>query len=156
MKGNDLIRKGKCVQPAQRIEQTLYVNDIDIKFESDTDACENFVSRGSWLRFGKPLLEPTTKSFQSASGHNLPTLGLFKPGKVAVITEIEDAYENFEEIYFIVTSTLNLDLLGRNGISNLKISVDALIFPDKDILQTVNQVNCHHDNRLQQACERLQ
>ena len=46
-------------------------------------------------------------------------------------------------------------LLGRNGISLLKISVDALIFPGKDILQTVNQVNCHHDDWLQQACERL-
>ena len=83
------------------------------------------------------------------------TLGLFKPAKVAVITESEDAVENFEEIDFIVISTPNLDLLGRNGISNLKISVDALIFPDQDILQTVNQVNCPHDSWLQQACERL-
>ena len=43
----------------------------------------------------------------------MPTLRLFKPAKVAVITQSEDAVENFEDIDFIVTSTPNLDL-GRD------------------------------------------
>ena len=87
-----------------------------------------FLSKSNWLKMGRPQLKVPSKNYESASGHNLPVLGVFQPQSVSLCKN-DVTQEVANDIEFVVTELPKLNLLGRNIIVMLDISVDDLCFP---------------------------
>nr|KAG5692615.1 hypothetical protein BaRGS_030043 [Batillaria attramentaria] len=71
-----------------------------------------------WKQLGKPKLDDVTHRYESASKHNLPVLGTFMGQTKDPVTGKQSS------IPYIVTKIPDLNLLGRNAIQALGISVD--------------------------------
>nr|KAG5702950.1 hypothetical protein BaRGS_034723 [Batillaria attramentaria] len=74
--------------------------------------------RPSGKQLGKPKLDDVTHRYESASKHDLPVLGTFKGQTKDPVTGKQSS------IPYIVTKIHDLNLLGRNAIQALGISVD--------------------------------
>nr|KAG5691288.1 hypothetical protein BaRGS_017254 [Batillaria attramentaria] len=86
--------------------------------ELDTATTGNFVSVPVWKQLGKPKLNDVTHRYESASKHDLPVLGTFKGQTKDPVTGKQSS------IPYIDTKIPDLNLLGRNAIQALGISVD--------------------------------
>nr|KAG5696101.1 hypothetical protein BaRGS_020502 [Batillaria attramentaria] len=86
--------------------------------ELDTATTGNFVSVPVWKQLGKPKLDDVTHRYESASKHDLPVLGTFMGQTKDPVTGKQSS------IPYIVTKIPDLNLLGRNAIQALGISVD--------------------------------
>nr|KAG5690992.1 hypothetical protein BaRGS_007339 [Batillaria attramentaria] len=71
-----------------------------------------------WKQLGKPKLDDVTHRYESASKHDLPVLGTFMGQTKDPVTGKQSS------IPYIVTKIHDLNLLGRNAIQALGISVD--------------------------------
>ena len=71
-----------------------------------------------WKQLGKPKLDDVRHSYESASKHNLPVLGTFMAQTKNPVTGKQSS------IPYIVTKIPDLNLLGRNVVQTLRISVD--------------------------------
>nr|KAG5689099.1 hypothetical protein BaRGS_006158 [Batillaria attramentaria] len=71
-----------------------------------------------WKQLGKPKLDDVTHRYESASKHDLPVLGTFMGQTKDPVTGKQSS------IPYIVTKIPDLNLLGRNAIQALGISVD--------------------------------
>ena len=127
---------------------------LTIDFEIDTGAGESFIGKNTWHKIGKPKLEEPTQHFESASQHKLPILG-----SITLQTETaahSKKSDNQKLLKFNVSELPTLNLLGRNAIMQLGISVDTLL-EDKSA-----NLRCHAifedlkpDHELQKACSQL-
>nr|KAG5696827.1 hypothetical protein BaRGS_030951 [Batillaria attramentaria] len=86
--------------------------------ELDTATTGNFVSVPVWKQLGKPKLDDVRHRYESASKHDLPVLGTFMGQTKDSITGKQSS------IPYIITKIPDLNLLGRNAIQALGISVD--------------------------------
>ena len=129
------------------ITQNLQINGRSIRFELDTGAPTNFITRTLWQSLGKPHLQSSDLQFDTASKHQLPILGKVELPVKAPTTCCK--------IWFHVTSVLGLNLIGRSGIRLLDLSVDEKI--KKSSKNTVAKVFEHlkPDTDLQQRCRVL-
>ena len=104
-----------------RLEVPVKIQDRQFTMELDTATSGNFVSLPVWKQLGKPKLEDVRHRYESASKHNLPVLGTFMGHTSDPRTGKESS------ISYIVTKVPNLNLLGRNAIQSLGISVDNVL-----------------------------
>nr|KAG5701977.1 hypothetical protein BaRGS_034559 [Batillaria attramentaria] len=77
--------------------------------------------RPSGKQLGKPKLDDVTHRYESASKHDLPVLGTFMGQTTDPVTGKQSS------IPYIVTKIPDLNLLGRNAIQALGISVDKAL-----------------------------
>ena len=123
---------------------------LTVYFEIDTGAGESFIGKNTWHKIGKPTLEEPTQHFESASQHQLPILGsITLQAETSAHSQTSD---NQKRLKFNVSELPTLNLLGRNAIKQLGISVDTLM----------EDVRCHAvfeelkpDRELQKACSQL-
>ncbi|CAM1297650.1 Uncharacterised protein r2_g702 [Pycnogonum litorale] len=140
-----------------RLDISVAIQGKRFTLELDTATTGNFVSVPVWKKLGKPVLDDVSHRYESASKHHLPVLGTFTGHTQDPRTGNESA------IPYIVTSIPNLNLLGRNAIQNLGISVDKALGL-KSTFKSQRQrkdgsashaVNSMQDASLQRACEKL-
>nr|KAG5694861.1 hypothetical protein BaRGS_028789 [Batillaria attramentaria] len=101
-----------------RLDVPVTIQDQQFTMELDTATTGNFVSVPVWKQLGKPKLDDVTHRYESASKHDLPVLGTFKGQTKDPVTGKQSS------IPYIVTKIPDLNLLGRNAIQALGISVD--------------------------------
>ena len=134
------------------------VENKHFTFEVDTGASDNFMSKSYWLSLGRPDLQPVSKSFLSASGHDFPVHGTYTANLVKLLGQ-RKSVDKGEQLQFIVTTIPHLNLLGRDSIAILRISVDFMMNKSlcNNMKETVDQVSNYvkHDMTLQSACEQM-
>nr|KAG5692412.1 hypothetical protein BaRGS_032465 [Batillaria attramentaria] len=101
-----------------RLDVPVTIQDQQFTMELDTATTGNFVSVPVWKQLGKPKLDDVTHRYESASKHDLPVLGTFMGQTKDPVTGKQSS------IPYIVTKIHDLNLLGRNAIQTLGISVD--------------------------------
>jgi hypothetical protein len=112
------------------------------------------MDRASHLKSRTPRLQKPLSRYETASRDPLPVLGMIE----AHISLPHDSSEIRPQLKFIVTPVPNLNLIGRDAICALGISVDALlnISPETNP-GSVKAVfdDLKPDTSLQKACEQL-
>ena len=109
---------GEVCQDTPRLDVPVTIQDRQFIMELDTATTGNFVSLPVWKQLGKPKLDDVRHRYESASKHNLPVLGTFMAETKHPVTGKQSS------IPYIVTKIPDLNLLGRNAIQTLGISVD--------------------------------
>ena len=109
---------GEVPQETPRLDVSVTIQDKEFTMELDTATSGNFVSKPVWKQLGKPKLDDVRHRYESASKHDLPVLGTFMGRTRDPKTGKESS------IPYIVTEIPDLNLLGRNAIQTLGISVD--------------------------------
>nr|KAG5704696.1 hypothetical protein BaRGS_025338 [Batillaria attramentaria] len=109
---------GEVPQDTPRLDVPVTIQDQQFTMELDTATTGNFVSVPVWKQLGKPKLDDVTHRYESASKHDLPVLGTFMGQTKDPVTGKQSS------IPYIVTKIPDLNLLGRNVIQALGISVD--------------------------------
>ena len=105
-------------QDTPRLDVPVTIQDRQFTMELDAATTGNFVSLQVWKQLGKPKLDDVRHLYESASKHNLPVLGTFMAETKHPVTSKQSS------IPYIVTKIPDLNLLGRNAIQPLGISVD--------------------------------
>ena len=130
------------VTSVPKLEVVIAVNDTKVTVELDTATAANFLSLQGWQHLGKPQLCKTLCKFQSASKHDLPVRGSF---------EAITSYRNCTtRLIFMVTEVPGLNLLGRDAIKALGITVDNFFFSTAKAISSAEI-----DRDLQSACSKL-
>ena len=115
------IHDGEVLVDTPKLEAPISIHDKQFSIELDTATTGNFVTISTWKQLGKPKLEDASHRYESASKHDLPVLGSFS-------AETRDMKTgNTSVVQYIVTKIPDLNLLGRNAISALGISLDKAI-----------------------------
>ena len=109
---------GEVSDDIPKLDVPIIVKDRQFTMELDTATTGNFVSLPVWKQLGKPKLGNLIHRYESASKHNMPVLGTFN----AQTTDPKTG--NQSSLSYIVTKIPDLNLLGRNAIQALGISVD--------------------------------
>ena len=104
-----------------KLEAPISIQNKQFLIELDTATTGNFLTIPTWKQLGKPKLEDASHRYESASKHDLPVLGSFN----AETTDIKTG--NTSMVQFIITKIPDLNLLGRNAIHALGISLDKAI-----------------------------
>ena len=99
----------------------ISIENKDFTIELDTATSGNFITVPVWKQLGKPKLEDVSHRYESASKHDIPIIGSFKGHTKNPATGKES------NIPYIVTKVPDLNLLGRNAIKTLEISVDDVL-----------------------------
>ena len=123
-----------------------------VTFEVDTGAADNFLGNTALSELGEPRLQESTQQFKSASQDKLPILGI-----VNLQVETNDISGSSQEILgFNVTEISKLNLLGRNTVKQLGISVDTFM------KESCKNATCHTVfeeskpyRKLQEDCQNL-
>ena len=112
---------GEVPQDIPKLDVPVTIQDRQFTMELDTATTGNFVSRSVWKQLGKPKLGDVRHRYESASKHDLPVLGTF-------VGQTKDPATGRQgSIPYIVTKIPDLNLLGRNAIQTLGISVDTAL-----------------------------
>ena len=109
---------GEFSQDTPRLDVPVTIQDRHFTMELDTATMGNFVSLPVWKQLGKPKLDDVRHRYESASKHNLPVRGTFMAQTKDPVTGKQSS------VPYIVTKIPDLNLLGRNTIQTLGISVD--------------------------------
>jgi len=112
---------GEVPQDTPKLEIPIQIQDRSFTIELDTATTGNFVSTAVWKQLGKPKLDDVRHRYESASKHDLPVLGTFMGQTKDPTTGKQSS------IPYIVTQIPDLNLLGRNAIQALGISVDSAL-----------------------------
>ena len=141
-----------------QLQQSVELQGKTFHFEVDTGAGDNFISEENWKQLGEPVLQSPDGSYESASRHSLTVLGKFTMNALPVNTSGKHHYTTSKPIQFVVSKVPDLNLLGRNAIQQLNISVDSLL--NIGTVTSPNSVHAVFENlepvhSLQQACKQL-
>ena len=140
-----------CRVPSLRVP--VYILSTWVRMELDTATGGNFISEEIWKEMGEPELQPTTLQYQSASKHPLPILGT-----LVAQSKLEPHSGESISLSFQVTKISNLNLLGRDAIVSLGISLDNILFSrssQNSEVQALALFPSEADHSLQQACSKL-
>ena len=83
-KGKTMTKKIESVSTVKAVKAIPHllvdgkIKGKHVQFELDTGAGENFISSETWNQLGRPKLNPISSKYESATKHQLPTLGLLK------------------------------------------------------------------------------
>ena len=124
----------------------IYIESKKVFLELDTATSGNFVSEKVWSDLGRPTLSQAELQYRSASGHDLLIAGSFQ----ARTQLVPDGEERI--ITFNVAKIKDLNLLGRQAITILDISLDKLLYPEK--VKTLSPKE-DLDSQLQDKCTKL-
>ena len=143
-------------QDTPKLDVSVVIQGQPFMLELDTATTGNFVSVPVWKQLGKPKLDDVSHRYESASKHNLPVLGTFTG------LTCDPTTGNETEISYIVTNIPDLNLLGRNAIQALDISVDKALgmkainsSDKKGVVRVSPACNSKPDASLQRACHEL-
>jgi hypothetical protein len=145
------------VRSVPQLQQALELNGKPFTFEIDTGASACFISKAVWKRLGKPPMAPVDEVFKSASSHVLPVLGTIKAA--ASVPSVTASDRRDQTVQFVVTEVPHLNLLGRDAIRQLRISVDSLIHataadaPQLGVHRVFDKLQ--PDLSLQKACRQV-
>ena len=116
----DLVKAilGEVSQDTPRLDVPVTIQDRQFTKELNTATTGNVVSLPVWKQLGKPKLDDVRHRYESASKHNLPVLGTFTAQTKDPVTGKQSS------VPYIATKIPDLNLLGRNAIQTLGISVD--------------------------------
>ncbi len=137
----------KAIRENRQPTMQLQIKGHQILFEIDTGAGDNFISEQVWKQLGSPHLSPTSVTYQSASQHALPTLGMCS----AEVKVPSTSPETSQKIQFVVTSVSNLNLLGLDAIHRLSLSLDDLLRSTVHSVHTGTTPTIT-DTSVQEAC----
>ena len=148
----------KLIKSTPQIKQTICLDGEEMCFEVDTGAGDSFLSYTNWQKMGQPPLQESKKRFESASGHSLPALGVFQPKSVYVNGENKEMCA--KNINFVVTELPQLNLLGRNVIVQLGVSIDNLLYSENMFFVSKRDVKpvlqcMEAETSLQIACKQM-
>ena len=98
-------------------------------------------------------MQTNDKVYTSAFGHKLPVLGVYKAKSVAVMHNNESSIDG-KQIDFVVTDIPQLNLLSRDAITTLSISLDDMIHGKQCSLSLCKPVyQCAES--FQSACKKM-
>ena len=130
----------------------MQIRNKKIDFEIDTGSSANFISSEVLHRIGRPCIDKVQETYQSASKHKMPVLGFLN-------LDIKGSDSSPNSIKFIVADVPDLNILGRNAIRQLNISVDDLLQKEGRVhkFNTKNNAQTSKDKLsvLLKACEQL-
>lgn len=135
------VKVERLPQPTQLVR----LGNVPITFEIDTGAADNFISKEQWKKLGRPVLQTVETTYESASSHQLPTIGSFHIDASTDTT-------SHSSLQFVVADVTSLNLLGRDAIHKLQISVDAALGQNK--VKAIHN-SLKPDQNLQQSCEQM-
>jgi len=129
----------------------IHINGKAFTLELDTNAGGNFISTRVWTELGKPKLQQDQWRYHSASKHLLELLPP-RPSTVMSASHILSS--------FLVSDISDLNLLCRDGIKTMRISLDDLLFSEATIDRMDHRLlaiprSDRVDRHLQQACREL-
>jgi len=135
----------------------IHINGKAFTLELDTAAGGNFISTRVWTELGKPKLQQDQWRYHSASMHPLPIIGAFTAE--AKYGDDSDDSKSYP-VSFLVSEIPDLNLLGRDAIRAMRISLDDLLFSEATFDKTDHQLlaiprSDRVDRHLQQACRDL-
>jgi len=139
----------------QKLQVPIHINGKAFTLELDTAAGGNFVSTRVWTeQRGKPKLQQAQWCCHSASKHPLPIFGAFTAE--AKHRDVSKSYP----VSFLVSEIPDLNLIGRDAIRAMRISLDDLLFSEATFDKTDLQLlaiprSDRVDRHLQQACRDL-
>ena len=148
----DFVKAVPRTSVVPKLEIPIRIKNHTLNMELDTAAGGNFISEQYWNQLGKPTLQNSEWRFQSVSKHIMPILGTFT-------TKASYGTSNCE-VLFLVSTIPNLNLLGRDTIKTMGISVDDILF-SRSPSQAANQQLLviqdvsNDDLYLQEACSKL-
>jgi len=108
----------------QKLQVPIHINGKAFTLELDTTAGGNFISTRVWTELGKPKLQQAQWRYHSASKHPLPIIGAFTTE--AKYGDVNKSYP----VSFLVSEIPDLNLLGRDAIKTMQISLDGLLFSE--------------------------
>ena len=109
------------VKESPKLDVPISIENKKFTIELDTATPGNFITVPVWKQLGKPKLEDVSHRYESASKHDLPIIGSFMGHTTDPATGKEG------KIPYIVTKVPDLNLLGRDAIKTLGISVDKVL-----------------------------
>ena len=127
-----------------KLTEDVKLERDNFTLELDTGACDNFISKSTWERLGKPNLEPTTVNYKSASRHLIQTIGRCK-----LTAQINSQKE--VTLPFVISVVQDLNLLGRTAIQQLGISIDDKL--QQNLVSTITENQ--PDGKLQTKCKEM-
>ena len=127
-----------------KLTEDVKLERDNFTLELDTGVCDNFISKSTWERLGKPNLEPTTVNYKSASGHLIETIGRCK-----LTVQIDSQKE--VTLPFVISAVQDLNLLGRTAIQQLGISIDDKL--QQNLVSTITENQ--PDGKLQTKCKEM-
>jgi len=110
--------------PHQRESMPIHINGKAFTLELDTAAGGNFISTRFWTDLGKPKLQQAQWRYHSANKHPLPIIGAFTAE--AKYGDVSKSYP----VSFLVSEIPDLNLLDRDAIKAMRISLDDLLFSE--------------------------
>ena len=131
----NMIESTQTCTIGHQLEMVKLAEDVKLKrdnftLELDTGACDNFISKSTWKRLGKPNLEPTRVNYKSASGHLIETIG-----KCKLTAQVDSQKE--VTLPFVISAVQDLNLLGRTAIQQLGISIDDKL--QQNLVSTITE-----------------
>ena len=135
------------VSKVPRLEKTIFINSVPVTLELDTATSGNFITSQVWSELGKPKLIESKRQYHSASKHAMPIKGTF-----TAITAC-DSTNKTASLEFLVSKLDNLNLLGRDAIKILGLSIDHLMYGDPPKVYALQDLAV--DTALQETSSRL-
>jgi len=111
-----------------KLQVPIHINGKAFKLELDTAAGGNFISARVWTELGKPKLQQDQWRYHSASKHPLSIIGAFTAD-----TKYGDVSKSYP-VSFLVSEIPDLNLLGRDTIRAMRISLDDPLFSEATFL----------------------
>ena len=138
------------ISQVPKLEIPSYIQSKLVSLELDTATSGNFISENLWSDLGKPKLSQSELRYRSASKHNLPIAGTFE----AITTLSQDGEES--AIIFNVSKIKDLNLLDREAIATLGISLDKMLYPEEvKTLASEHKLEPHFQERCAKLCEKF-
>ena len=137
-----------------KLEVQIKIRGMDHAVELDTATNGNFLTERVWKQLGRSSFEEPKWRYESASKHSIPVLGTFV-GKTKVSKSAKE-----HDIRYIVSKIPDLNLLGRDTMKRMGISVDQVLHttPSSKGSGTDTKAVFGHlnlDKSLHDACQRL-
>lgn len=137
--------------PLPRLEVPVKVKGLTYEAELDTGAGKSFITEELWHELGTPPLQETRIPYASASQHSMPVLGEFVGSASSPVAE-KDC-----DIRLIVTTVPGLNLLGREAIVAMGISVDEALKKARRNPSVVEKISdgLQPNIKLKERCRKL-
>jgi len=151
----EMVKAAPCrSSEVQKLQVSIHVNGKAFTLELDTTAGGNFISSRVWTELGKPKLQQAQWRYHSARKHPLPIIGAFTAE--AKYGDVSKSYP----VSFLVSGIPDLNLLGRDAIKTMRISLDDLLFSEATFDKTDHRLlasprSDRVDRHLQQAFREL-
>jgi len=125
----EMVKAAPCRNSeVQQLQVPIHINGKAFTLEL------NFISTRVWTELGKPKLQQAQWRYHSASKHPLPIIRAFTAE--AKSGDVSKSYL----VSFLVSDIPDLNLLGRDAIKTMRISLDDLLFSEATFDKTDHQL----------------